>query len=45
MAYVRDSGSEADARSSLRGQRKRREFAVTPIMMPNGGGATLQFDW
>ncbi|HMG22025.1 MAG TPA: PEGA domain-containing protein [Kofleriaceae bacterium] len=45
MAYVRDSGSEADARSSLRGHRKRREFAVTPIMMPNGGGATLQFDW
>lgn len=45
MAYVRDSGSESEARSAVRGRRKHRQLAVTPIVTPNGGGATLQFDW
>jgi hypothetical protein len=44
MAYLR-SDSESDTKSVTRGHRKRREVAITPIIMPNGGGATLQFDW
>jgi hypothetical protein len=44
MAYVRDSGS-AEPKTSARPHRKRREFAVTPIVSPEGGGATLRFDW
>ena len=27
------------------GKRKRREFTVTPVVSPDGGGATLRFDW
>jgi PEGA domain len=44
MAYVRDSGDD-ESRSATAGRRKRREFAVTPVVTPNGGGATLRFDW
>jgi PEGA domain len=44
MAYVRDSGS-SDSQTSARGRRKQRELVVTPILTPNGGGATLKFDW
>ena len=46
MAYLRDrSGSESETRSASRGHRKRRELVVTPVVSPQGGGATLQFDW
>ena len=46
MAYIRDSGeSEAAGKAASRGHHKRREFAVTPVVTPQGGGATLQFDW
>ena len=45
MAYLRDSGSESDSKASSGGHRKRRELSVTPIVTPQGGGATLQFDW
>jgi len=44
MAYLRD-GSETETKTAGRGHRKRRELAVTPIITPQGGGATLQFDW
>jgi len=44
MAYLRDSGSETN-KTAGRGHRKRRELAVTPIVTPTGGGATLRFDW
>jgi hypothetical protein len=44
MAYVRDSGS-SETKSAERGHRKRRELVVTPIVTPEGGGATLRFDW
>lgn len=44
MAYVRDSGDD-ESNSASTGRRKRREFAVTPVVTPNGGGATLRFDW
>jgi hypothetical protein len=43
MAYVRDGGRSETA--TARGKRKRREFAVTPVVTPGGGGATLRFDW
>jgi hypothetical protein len=45
MAYVRDSGSSETARTAGRGHHKRRELAVTPVVTPDGGGATLRFDW
>jgi hypothetical protein len=43
MAFVRDSGTESA--SATRGHRKRRELAITPIVTPDGGGATLRIDW
>jgi hypothetical protein len=42
MAYVRDGNTEKTAAS---GHRKRREVAITPVVTPDGGGATLRFDW
>jgi hypothetical protein len=42
MAYVRDGGTE---KAAVSGHRKRREVAITPIVTPDGGGATLRFDW
>jgi hypothetical protein len=45
MAYVRNSGSESETKTSDRGHRKRRELVVTPVITAQGGGATLQFDW
>ncbi|HEX7837853.1 MAG TPA: PEGA domain-containing protein [Kofleriaceae bacterium] len=45
MAYLRDGGSESETKAALGGHRKRRELVVTPIVTPQGGGATLQFDW
>jgi PEGA domain len=42
MAYVRDGSSETKMAT---GKRKRREFAITPVVTPGGGGATLRFDW
>jgi len=44
MAYVRDSG-ESDNKTAARGHHKRREVAITPVVTPEGGGATLRFDW
>jgi hypothetical protein len=46
MAFVRDGDTtETPTKSAARGHRKRRELAVTPIVSPDGGGATLRFDW
>jgi glycine cleavage system aminomethyltransferase T len=46
MAYVRNNNDDDEtARMATGGRRKRREFAVTPIVTPDGGGATLRFDW
>jgi hypothetical protein len=44
MAFVHDS-SGTESKSATAGRRKRRELAVTPVVSPNGGGATLRFDW
>lgn len=43
MAYVRDGGS--DGKTTAIGHHKRREVAITPVVTPEGGGATLKFDW
>jgi len=44
LAYVRD-GDHTEARSASGGHRKRRELAITPILTPGGGGATVRLDW
>lgn len=31
--------------NAQRATKKRRQFAVTPIVSPHGGGATVRFDW
>jgi hypothetical protein len=43
MAYLRDDHTES--KSVLGGHKKRRELAITPVVTPEGGGATLRFDW
>jgi hypothetical protein len=44
MAFIRNSdGGETPSTSA--GRRKRRELAITPIVTPDGGGATLRVDW
>jgi hypothetical protein len=45
MAYLRDSGSSESSKTVGGGHRKRRELVVTPVVTPDGGGATLRFDW
>jgi hypothetical protein len=44
MAFVLDRHS-TETQSASRSHKKRREFAVTPIVSPDGGGATLRIDW
>jgi hypothetical protein len=44
MAFLRDS-HPTETKMAGRGHKKRRELAITPIVTPDGGGATLQFDW
>ncbi len=44
MAYLRDGGGPEATRTAS-GHRKRRQLAVTPVVTPDGGGATLRFDW
>jgi hypothetical protein len=44
MAYLRD-GNHTETKSALRSHKKRRELAITPVVTPEGGGATLRFDW
>ena len=44
MAFIRH-GDSSETRSVSTGRRKRRELAITPIVTPDGGGATLRVDW
>jgi PEGA domain len=44
MAYLRDD-KHTETKSALGGHKKRRELAITPVVTPEGGGATLRFDW
>jgi len=44
MAFIRDRG-HSETQTANGGHRKRRELAITPVITPDGGGATLRFDW
>jgi hypothetical protein len=44
MAFVRDR-EHTETRTASGGHRKRRELAITPVISPDGGGATVRFDW
>ena len=44
MAFIRNSDG-GESPSTNAGRRKRRELAITPIVTPDGGGATLRVDW
>jgi hypothetical protein len=44
MAFVRDR-EHTETQTATGGHRKRRELAITPILTPDGGGATVRFDW
>jgi hypothetical protein len=44
MAFLRDR-DHAETRTASGVRRKRRELAITPIVTPDGGGATLRLDW
>jgi hypothetical protein len=44
--FVAKDSESTEHASSANGHRVRRQqFSVTPILSPQGGGATLQFDW
>jgi hypothetical protein len=43
FAY-RSDGNRME-KSTAMGKRKRRELTVTPVISPEGGGATVRFDW
>jgi hypothetical protein len=44
MAFIRDRG-HTETQTASGAHRKRRELAITPVITPDGGGATLRFDW
>ncbi|MEJ7601514.1 MAG: PEGA domain-containing protein [Kofleriaceae bacterium] len=45
-AYVFNNSSESSSPTSTVGrQRKKRQIAITPIVAPDGGGATFRLDW
>jgi len=45
MAFIRHSDGGETQSVKNAGRRKRRELAITPIVTPDGGGATLRVDW
>lgn len=44
MAFIRHSEG-TETKNATGGHRKRRQLAITPIVTPDGGGATLRVDW
>jgi hypothetical protein len=44
LAFIRDR-DHTETQTANRGRKKRRELAITPIVTPDGGGATLRIDW
>jgi hypothetical protein len=44
MAFIRDR-NHTETRAASGAHKKRRELAITPIVTPDGGGATLRIDW
>jgi hypothetical protein len=44
LAFFRDR-DQTETPTASGGHKKRRELAITPIVTPDGGGATLRIDW
>jgi PEGA domain-containing protein len=44
MAFIRDR-EHTETQTASGGHRKRRELAITPVLTPDGAGATLRLDW
>ncbi|MDQ3364658.1 MAG: PEGA domain-containing protein [Myxococcota bacterium] len=46
LVYVLVSKDDSEAPAAMAGRRvNKRQFAVSPVVSPDGAGATLQFDW
>jgi hypothetical protein len=46
LIYVMVSGDDEERPAAVTGRRtKKRQFAVTPVVSPDGGGASVRFDW
>ena len=47
MAFMRSGGESQPVGMSTAGRRvkKKKQLAITPILSPNGGGATFRLDW
>lgn len=45
LYFAYRSEGRAMEKSTAMGKRKRRELTVTPVISPEGGGATVRFDW
>ncbi|MBA3818546.1 MAG: hypothetical protein H0X17_06605 [Deltaproteobacteria bacterium] len=46
LVYVLVSKDDSEVPAAMAGRRvKQRQFAVSPVVSPEGAGATLQFDW
>ena len=44
MGFIR-GGDDSTEHAMRSHRRKQRDFLVTPVVTPDGGGATLRFDW
>jgi hypothetical protein len=45
MGFIRSGGDDSAEHASRNGRVHRDRFVVTPVVTPDGGGATLRFDW
>jgi hypothetical protein len=46
LVYVMVSKDDEERPAAVTGRRaKKRQFAVTPVVSPDGGGASVRFDW
>lgn len=43
--YFASDRPESNPTTAGAGRRKRRELTITPVVSPEGGGATLRYDW
>jgi hypothetical protein len=45
MMVIKNHDDAAERRTQVGTRRKKRDLAITPVVTPDGGGATLRFDW
>lgn len=45
LVYMMVKKSPEERPTAMGGRTRKRDFVVTPVLSPDGGGATLQFDW